>query len=248
MAGYAMQHAEVVARNITAHLNGERPTATYLPLPLPLPVILLPLGPRGGVGQLPTPDGPAVVTAETVSQYKGAGLFTGAVLEHGASGFTLFAADHSAPSRHAVVTMAAMRLAVPLRRRIDKRPGLGLIGSSLSGRPPSSRMRTLLLVDVLVGELGTRIRVRSDPMPVRWSRMQGRRRSCVSGFRVDRWARMLVEVSGPPVLVRGWANAAYWGHALVGRLWSGQRPGAVRRGPGDRPVTAVVCSRHAGGG
>ncbi|MDP9869653.1 MULTISPECIES: NAD(P)/FAD-dependent oxidoreductase [Streptosporangium] len=79
MAGYAMQHAEVVARNITAQLNGERPTATYRPLPHPM--ILLPLGPRGGVGQLPTPDGPAVVTAETVSQYKGADLFTGRFTE-----------------------------------------------------------------------------------------------------------------------------------------------------------------------
>lgn len=39
-------------------------------------MILLPLGPRGGVGQLPTPDGPAVVPATTVSEYKGADLFT----------------------------------------------------------------------------------------------------------------------------------------------------------------------------
>ncbi|MEV0199067.1 FAD-dependent oxidoreductase [Nonomuraea sp. NPDC050691] len=79
MAGYAMQHAEVVARNIIAHLHGERPTATYQPLPDPL--ILLPLGPRGGVGQLPGPDGPAVVPAETVSAYKGADLFTGRFTE-----------------------------------------------------------------------------------------------------------------------------------------------------------------------
>ncbi|GAA3204323.1 NAD(P)/FAD-dependent oxidoreductase [Nonomuraea roseoviolacea] len=79
MAGYAMQHAEVVARNILAQLNGERPTATYRPLPHPM--ILLPLGPRGGVGQLPTPDGPAVVPAETVSAYKGADLFTGRFTE-----------------------------------------------------------------------------------------------------------------------------------------------------------------------
>lgn len=74
MAGYAMQHAEVVAQNITAQLRGEQPTATYQPLPHPM--ILLPLGPRGGVGQLPTPDGPAVVQAATVSEYKGADLFT----------------------------------------------------------------------------------------------------------------------------------------------------------------------------
>ncbi|MEV7009679.1 FAD-dependent oxidoreductase [Streptosporangium sp. NPDC051022] len=78
-AGNAMQHAEVVARNIIAQLHGERPTATYLPQPHPM--ILLPLGPRGGVGQLPTPDGPAVVPAETVSAYKGADLFTGRFTE-----------------------------------------------------------------------------------------------------------------------------------------------------------------------
>lgn len=79
MAGYAMQHAEVVAKNITAQLRGERPTATYRPLPHP--VILLPLGPRGGVGQLPTPNGPAVVPATTVSEYKGTDLFTGRFTE-----------------------------------------------------------------------------------------------------------------------------------------------------------------------
>ncbi|WP_214410276.1 NAD(P)/FAD-dependent oxidoreductase [Sphaerisporangium fuscum] len=79
MAGYAMQHAEVVARNIIAQLRGERPTATYQPLPHPM--ILLPLGSRGGVGQLPTPDGPAVVPVETVVQYKGADLFTGRFTE-----------------------------------------------------------------------------------------------------------------------------------------------------------------------
>ncbi|MGV9598638.1 NAD(P)/FAD-dependent oxidoreductase [Streptosporangium sandarakinum] len=79
MAGFAMQHAEVVAQNIIARIRGERPTATYRPLPHPM--ILLPLGPRGGVGQLPTPDGPVVVPAETVSAYKGADLFTGRFTE-----------------------------------------------------------------------------------------------------------------------------------------------------------------------
>lgn len=44
-------------------------------------MILLPLGPPGGVGQLPTPDGPSVVSAETVSEYKGADLFTGRFTE-----------------------------------------------------------------------------------------------------------------------------------------------------------------------
>ncbi|GIH04922.1 hypothetical protein Rhe02_29890 [Rhizocola hellebori] len=74
MAGYAMQHAEVIAKNIVAQLNGEEPSATYRPAPDPM--ILLPLGPSGGVGQLPTPDGPIVVPAATVSEYKGADLFT----------------------------------------------------------------------------------------------------------------------------------------------------------------------------
>jgi NADH dehydrogenase FAD-containing subunit len=74
MAGYAMQHAEVVAANITARLRGEEPTATYRPLPHPM--ILLPLGPHGGVGQLPSPDGPVAAPAELVARYKGADLFT----------------------------------------------------------------------------------------------------------------------------------------------------------------------------
>jgi NADH dehydrogenase FAD-containing subunit len=75
MAGYAMQHAEVVRQNISAQLKGESPTATYQPLPFPM--ILLPLGPRGGVGQLPSAEGPSVAPTETVSQFKGADLFTG---------------------------------------------------------------------------------------------------------------------------------------------------------------------------
>ncbi|ONH22047.1 NAD(P)/FAD-dependent oxidoreductase [Pseudofrankia asymbiotica] len=79
MAAYALRHAEVVAANITAQLRGERPTATYQPLPHP--IILLPLGPSGGVGQMPTPEGPAVVPAATVSEYKGVDLFTGRFVE-----------------------------------------------------------------------------------------------------------------------------------------------------------------------
>ncbi|MEV6106869.1 FAD-dependent oxidoreductase [Streptomyces sp. NPDC051940] len=79
MAGYAMQHAEVVAQNIAAQLRGAEPAAVYRPAPDPM--ILLPLGPTGGVGQLPTPDGPLVVPASTVSEYKGADLFTGRFAE-----------------------------------------------------------------------------------------------------------------------------------------------------------------------
>lgn len=79
MAAFAGQHAEVVAQNIIAQLRGEQPTATYQPLPDPM--IMLPLGPRGGVGQLPTPDGPTVIPAATVSEYKGADIFTGRFVE-----------------------------------------------------------------------------------------------------------------------------------------------------------------------
>ncbi|PKW15387.1 NAD(P)/FAD-dependent oxidoreductase [Saccharopolyspora spinosa] len=79
MAGYAMQHAEVVVKNITAQLNGEQPTATYQPPPFPM--ILLPLGTSGGVGQLPSPDGPTAAPAAMVAEYKGADLFTGRFTE-----------------------------------------------------------------------------------------------------------------------------------------------------------------------
>ncbi|MEH1124930.1 FAD-dependent oxidoreductase [Micromonospora sp. CPCC 206061] len=79
MAAHAMQHAEVVVRNITAQLRGERPTATYEPSSTPM--VLLPLGPRGGVGQFPTPEGPIAVPAATVSEYKGADMFTARFIE-----------------------------------------------------------------------------------------------------------------------------------------------------------------------
>jgi NADH dehydrogenase FAD-containing subunit len=74
MASYAMTHAEVVATNIRAQLAGIRPAAIHTPTPERR--ILLPLGKRAGVGQLPTPDGVAAATVETVSQRKGADLFT----------------------------------------------------------------------------------------------------------------------------------------------------------------------------
>ncbi|MFJ6459991.1 NAD(P)/FAD-dependent oxidoreductase [Streptomyces sp. NPDC091387] len=75
MAAHAMKHAEVVARNILAQVRGERPTAAYRPSPVPS--VLLPLGPGGGVGQMSTPDGPVVLPASAVSEYKGVDLFTG---------------------------------------------------------------------------------------------------------------------------------------------------------------------------
>ncbi|GAA2129788.1 NAD(P)/FAD-dependent oxidoreductase [Actinomadura napierensis] len=79
MAGWAMRHAEVVVQNIKAQLNGDRPTATYEPLPFPM--MLLPLGTRGGVGQLPSPDGPSVASPAMVAEYKGTDLFTGRFIE-----------------------------------------------------------------------------------------------------------------------------------------------------------------------
>jgi len=74
MASYAMTHAEVVVKNIKAQLAGDQPGAVHTPTPERR--ILLPLGMRAGVGQLPTPDGVAAATAEIVHQRKGADLFT----------------------------------------------------------------------------------------------------------------------------------------------------------------------------
>ncbi|MDF2712564.1 MAG: FAD-dependent pyridine nucleotide-disulfide oxidoreductase [Nonomuraea muscovyensis] len=74
MAGNAMQHAEIVAANIIAHARGEQPTAVYRPSAVPF--VLLPLGPEGGVGQLPSPDGPIVLPPQAVAEYKGSDLFT----------------------------------------------------------------------------------------------------------------------------------------------------------------------------
>jgi apoptosis-inducing factor 2 len=73
-ASHAMTHAEIVVRNIRAQLAGDRPTAVHIPTPERR--ILLPLGEHAGVGQLPTPDGVAAATVETVRRRKGADLFT----------------------------------------------------------------------------------------------------------------------------------------------------------------------------
>jgi NADH dehydrogenase FAD-containing subunit len=89
MAGYAMKHAAVVAANILAQVRGEEPTATYEPSPVPS--VLLPLGPHGGVGQVPTPEGPSLLPAEAVARYKGADLFTGRFVE-------LFGLNRPAPN------------------------------------------------------------------------------------------------------------------------------------------------------
>jgi NADH dehydrogenase FAD-containing subunit len=74
MASYAMTQAEVVVRNIRAQLRGDQPSAVHTTTPDRR--ILLPLGTRTGVGQLPAPDGPAAATPEVVYQRKGADLFT----------------------------------------------------------------------------------------------------------------------------------------------------------------------------
>jgi apoptosis-inducing factor 2 len=74
MASYAMVHAEVVVTNIRAQLAGARPATVHTSTPERR--ILLPLGKHAGVGQLPTPDGVAAATVETVNQRKGADLFT----------------------------------------------------------------------------------------------------------------------------------------------------------------------------
>ncbi|WUS97041.1 FAD-dependent oxidoreductase [Streptomyces sp. NBC_00708] len=79
MAGYAMKHAEVVAANVLAQVRGEEPAAVYLPSPVRS--ALLPLGPGGGVGQVPAPGGPVLLSAEEVSAYKGKDLFTGRFAE-----------------------------------------------------------------------------------------------------------------------------------------------------------------------
>lgn len=84
MASYAQEQAQVVAKNLSAQLAGNQPEAVYTPTPHRR--ILLPLGPRRGVGQLPAPGGVAPATIETVSQRKGADLFTARFAERFSSG------------------------------------------------------------------------------------------------------------------------------------------------------------------
>lgn len=78
-AGSAMQHAEVVAANIIAQANGEAPTREYRPSPVP--VILLPLGPELGVGQIPSENGPVMLSVEDVAAWKGRDLMRGKFAE-----------------------------------------------------------------------------------------------------------------------------------------------------------------------
>jgi NADH dehydrogenase FAD-containing subunit len=74
-AGAASRHAQVVAANIKALATGHGPLSTYEPGP---PAIVLPLGPHGGVSQVP---GTGVAGAEQTSRLKGADLMLGRFLE-----------------------------------------------------------------------------------------------------------------------------------------------------------------------
>ncbi|MFG1906404.1 NAD(P)/FAD-dependent oxidoreductase [Kribbella sp. NPDC048928] len=75
MATHAQTQAPVVIENIRAQLRGEQPGSVYRPADVPR--ILLPLGTRAGVGQLPRPDGGAMAAPlEAVIERKGSDLFT----------------------------------------------------------------------------------------------------------------------------------------------------------------------------
>ncbi|MFD0900262.1 FAD-dependent oxidoreductase [Actinomadura sediminis] len=75
MAGHAMRHADVIAANIAAQVRGEAPPSVYTPSPVR--GILLPLGPDGGVGQMPGADGTAMpLPAAQVGEYKGRAMMT----------------------------------------------------------------------------------------------------------------------------------------------------------------------------
>jgi NADH dehydrogenase FAD-containing subunit len=78
-ASAARAHAEVVAANIRAAIEGREPTATYAPAP---ERIVLPLGRTGGASQLVGEDGVRrVLGAEETSRMKGQDLYSSAVAE-----------------------------------------------------------------------------------------------------------------------------------------------------------------------
>lgn len=77
-ASAAIEHADVVARNITDLLEGRRPSARYRAA---AERIVLPLGPDGGASQLEEDGRREVVGAEETSRIKGQDLFSGAVAE-----------------------------------------------------------------------------------------------------------------------------------------------------------------------
>lgn len=69
--GAAGRHAQVAAANIRALIEGRDELTAYQPAP---PLILLPLGPTGGVSQLP---GRGFVGAQETAQIKGHDMFVG---------------------------------------------------------------------------------------------------------------------------------------------------------------------------
>lgn len=78
-ASAARAHAEVVAANIRAAIEGREPAATYAPAP---ERIVLPLGRTGGASQLVGEDGVRrVLGAEETSRMKGQDLYSSAVAE-----------------------------------------------------------------------------------------------------------------------------------------------------------------------
>ena len=73
--GAAGRHADIVVSNVRALLDGNQELVAYQPAP---PLILLPLGPAGGVSQLP---GRGFVGAEMTAQLKGHDMFVGRYAE-----------------------------------------------------------------------------------------------------------------------------------------------------------------------
>lgn len=89
MATWAQTQAATVVENLRALLRGDAPTAEYARGAAAR--ILLPLGTRHGVGQMPSPDGPSVLAPpEVVAARKGVDLFTSRFAERfNAAGATL---------------------------------------------------------------------------------------------------------------------------------------------------------------
>ncbi len=76
MAGIAARQAQVVAGNISALIAGEADLTPYEPS---APVIIVPVGPAGGSGQLPGSDD--LATGEMVAQIKGRDMLIGRYAE-----------------------------------------------------------------------------------------------------------------------------------------------------------------------
>jgi NADH dehydrogenase FAD-containing subunit len=76
MAGIAARQAQIVAGNISALIAGEADLTRYEPS---APVIIVPVGPAGGSGQLPGSDD--LATGEMVAQIKGRDMLIGRYAE-----------------------------------------------------------------------------------------------------------------------------------------------------------------------